>query len=72
MNQECNRTATLPGEADYVRGVHGRRRRTPATAPNDPGNRGSASPAQRPLRRWSVAELIARASVPPAGYRTLT
>ena len=58
-----------------VRGVFDRRRRrraaprTPTEQPNDPtanppiANQATSSPTdgQRPLRRWSVAELIARA-----------
>ena len=55
-----------------VRGVFGRRRRTPSTADAERVNTGakshdtaggtSVSAGAGPLRRWSVAELIARAA----------
>jgi hypothetical protein len=62
-----------------VRGVGGRRRRqrTPSTTPTERVNGLPANPpvadedtsppaaAPRPLRRWSVAELIARAAAAP-------
>jgi hypothetical protein len=58
MSQESNKTTFPAGDfisEDAVRGGLGRRRRTAA---------GAASPSPRgstPLRRWSVAELVARA-----------
>ncbi len=58
MSQESNRTTFPAGDfisEDAVRGALGRRRRAAA---------GAASPSSRriaPLRRWSVAELVARA-----------
>jgi len=67
---------------DAVRAAHGRRRRnpqavsadaraqTPATAVTTAATatRGASSVASptRPLRRWSVAELVARAGARPA------
>jgi hypothetical protein len=82
MSRQSHRTAFHAGDFisdDAVRGVLGRRRLNPQAIPTDPA-RGMAadsptaadaasSPARRtaPLRRWSVAELLARAlATPPA------
>jgi hypothetical protein len=82
MNKELTPTHLLAGDfvsENAVRGVFGHRRRTPSTTPtkppsalptNPPTAGGDTSPpavGQRPLRRWSIAELIARAvAAPPA------
>ena len=80
MNKESTRTQFLAGDfisENAVRGVFGRRRRTPPTTPSEPVTAGPANPPTagqnasppagglRPLRRWSVAELIARAVAAP-------
>jgi hypothetical protein len=81
MNNEPTRTKILAGDfisENAARGVFGRRRRTPPTTPTEPVTAAPANPptaAQNaspspgglaPLRRWSVAELIARAVAAPA------
>jgi hypothetical protein len=82
MNKELTRTHFLAGDfisENAVRGDFVRRRRTPSTTPTKPASTLPANPptagkdtsppagGQRPLRRWSVAELIARAlAAPPA------
>jgi hypothetical protein len=82
MIKESTRTRFRAGEfisEDAVRGAFGRRPRTRpahpaeavgALAANRPIEREEASPTAgrpAPLRRWSVAELIARAvAAPPA------
>jgi hypothetical protein len=60
-----------------VRGVFGRRRRTTPTNHSERPDRGPAKPSRTgqatspptarsaPLRRWSVAELVARAAAAP-------
>ena len=73
MNNKSKSTASRAGNftsEDAARRALGRRRTPPAT-PTDHVNgvaAGEASPATRsaPLRRWSVAELIARAVAFPA------
>jgi hypothetical protein len=64
---------------DAVRGAFGRRRRTPQAGPADTADKAGRtvtvasaadgpSPSERravPLRRWSVAELMARAAARP-------
>jgi hypothetical protein len=80
--QERHRTAVPAGEviSDHNgRALPGRRRRSPATTMNSAENGRSApravtrqrpsSPARgaTPLRRWSVAELRARAVATPRG-----
>ena len=80
MNKELTRTHCLAGDfisENAVRGVSVRRRRRPPTTPTKPastlpanspaaGDDTSSPPGgQRPLRRWSVAELIARAVAAP-------
>jgi hypothetical protein len=77
MSKKSKTTATVAGDfisEDAVRRTLGRRRRSsPASPPDEtnglPADRPTAdpeasSPAKRttPLRRWSVAELIARAA----------
>jgi hypothetical protein len=82
MNKELTRTHFLAEDfisENAVLGVFVRRRRTPPRTPSKPASTRPASPptagqdtsppagGQRPLRRWSVAELIARAvAAPPA------
>jgi hypothetical protein len=82
MNNEPTRTTQfLAGDSiseNAVRGVFGGRRRTPPTTPTEPVPTGAANPPNagenkspaarglRPLRRWSVAELIARAVAAPS------
>jgi len=79
MSKESKTANFLTGDfisEDAVRGVLGRRRRTPPATATDAGDAVPAnsrdqapSPARRtaPLRRWSVAELVARAfAAPPA------
>ena len=83
MSNESTETSFLAGDfisENAVRGVFGRRRRAARTTPTDaaagqqPANRplGDSDTSthegrKRPLRRWSVAELIARAvPTPPA------
>ena len=81
MNKESIRTQFFAGDfisENAVRGVFGRRRRTPPTIPSEPLAAGPANPltagqsATPPtgeppaLRRWSVAELIARAVAAPS------
>jgi hypothetical protein len=53
--------------APSLRSTSGRNRRPPGSRPP----RGAAALAVRPLRRWSVAELIARAAATPATHRPL-
>jgi hypothetical protein len=80
MNNESTRTQFLAGHQVSkrpVRGVFNPRRRTPRTTRTEPVTiRASAPPTVsqkpsasagglRPLRRWSVAELIARAIAAP-------
>jgi hypothetical protein len=81
MSNEPTRNDFLAGDfisERAVRGVFGRRgRRTPPSTPTEPQNVLPASPPRasrdpspptagpRPLRRWSVAELIARAVATP-------
>jgi hypothetical protein len=80
MNKESTRTQFLAGDfisENAVRGVFGQRRPTPPTTPSEPVTAGPANPptagqngsppagGRRPLRRWSVAELIARAVAAP-------
>jgi hypothetical protein len=85
MSTQSKRSTFLAGDfisQDAVRGVLRRRRRAvPATStdevnglPADPPTRAdeAASDARRttaPLRRWSVAELVARAVAPPSAER---
>jgi hypothetical protein len=81
MNKESTRTQTLSGDLiseNPNRGVFGRRRRTPSATASEPVIAGPSNPAtagqnatppagdRRPLRRWSVAELIARAVAAPS------
>jgi hypothetical protein len=80
MNKDSKQTAFPAGDfisEDAVRGAFGRRR-TPARTNNSPtGLRGdtraatdrvsSSARLTAPLRRWSVADLIARAIAPAAG-----
>jgi hypothetical protein len=74
MSTTSTSTAAPTGVAlseDAVRRVLHRRRRTAAgtSSADTPGGRtATASPAPRvqPLRRWSVAELIARALAAPS------
>jgi len=76
MNNEATQTQFPAGDfisENAVRGLFGRWRHTPPTTPTEPATAGpansptaaqNASPpagGPRPLRRWSVAELIARA-----------
>ncbi len=67
MNNEPTRTRTLAEEiiAENALGSGlGRRRRNPPDAAKNPSPPAAGPP---PLRRWSVAELIARAfAAPPA------
>jgi hypothetical protein len=80
MNKELTRTHSIAGDfisENAVRGVFVRRRRMPPTTPTKPvttlpanspaagDDTPSPTEGQRPLRRWSVAELIARAVVAP-------
>jgi hypothetical protein len=78
MNKEPRRSRFLAGDLiseKAVRSVFGRRGGdTPQSAPIEPANglsakpkapNGSTSASGRPLRRWSVAELIARAAAAP-------
>jgi hypothetical protein len=83
MNKELTRTHSLAGaliSENAVRGASVRPRRAPSATPAKLASAVTASPpaagestsqparGQRPLRRWSVAELIARAvAAPPAG-----
>jgi len=83
MSKESTRTAFPAGDfisENAVRGVfRRRRRRTPPTSATEPVHAAPANPPTAgedmspavggppPLRRWSVAELIARAvAAPPA------
>jgi len=77
MSTTTSRRTTVPNggalSEDAVRRVLGRSRRTRADAApaGTPGSRtggATGSPATRvePLRRWSVAELIARALAAPS------
>jgi hypothetical protein len=80
MNNESTQTQSLAGHhvsKSLVRGVFNPRRRTPRTTrtepvtirETDPQNvsQHSSAPANglRPRRRWSVAQLIARAVAAP-------
>jgi hypothetical protein len=80
MSNETTKTRSQTGDfinETAVRGVFGRRRRTPRRGDIEGTNGRSADPtiADRaatrtaggpaPLRRWSVAELIARAAAAP-------
>ncbi len=79
MSKESKRTAFHAGDfisEDAVRGILGRRRRTASPTPTGAADGHAAittaaarEPSRRtargaPLRRWSVAELIARAAGP--------
>jgi hypothetical protein len=79
MSNETTETRFLAGDfisENAVRGVLRRRRRAPTTQPEAPnglpanpptGSERASRPTDgpRPLRRWSVAELIARGGGPP-------
>ncbi len=80
MTNESTETRLLAGDfisENAVRGVFGRRRRRPPTSPTEAPNSVPANTPTavgdtslstyglRPLRRWSVAELIARAGAAP-------
>lgn len=76
MSKEATTTGVPAGEfitEDAVRTVFGRRRSAPARVVNglpadSPDGGVGTAPVRsgaRPLRRWSVAELLARAIAPP-------
>jgi len=80
MNHQPTQTQFHAGDdvsEDAVRGVFHPRRRTPPTTPTEPVTTGATDPPAasrnppasadglRPRRRWSVAELIARAVTAP-------
>jgi hypothetical protein len=80
MNNESTQTQFLAGHhvsKSPVRGVFNARRRTPRTTRTEPVTIQATDPPTvsqkpsasadglRPLRRWSVAELIARAIAAP-------
>ena len=79
MSEDSKRTTFMAGEfisEDAVRGALGRRR-TPGRTNNSliglrrntraTDHAASSSRRPAPLRRWSVADLVARAIAPPAG-----
>ena len=77
MSKEPTRTKFPAGDfisENAVRAVFGRRQATQARTPAHTGRQApadshedasAATGGPRPLRRWSVAELIARAVAPP-------